>query len=436
MEKGRKYTRRAFLKGLTKIMCGAILLVNLPASILGRVPVIVENNLDLLEQIIEKVKAHESAIKNLEATYIILNQIKENDKVIKEKNLEVRFVKKGEKLFYQEKEVNQLEPRCIKIFDGKKFYDYKTTTLKDGSLYRKCIIRGKNDINNNFFSTREYPLLKFSHWVGNQWLSVFIEPVDWPPKKLSLAYKETHQPAGYLLQKSFLDIQRDKGKCLIKKKTVWEYEKKPNEYFDTCEYVLWLDSSKNYSLTELQYFEGGALDWEIKVTKFVNKPNANIWLAAEAYLIYYFNTGWCPESGGKRRLILVGLRLNFESKQKEDKPMKNNKKAKRQDCTTPEVEGQEKETLEMQIRGKIREWIVEMVEEELSAVLSAGRHVRSEGRRGYRNGRRKRTFTSSVGHYELELPRGYIFGEDGKKKEWHGLYCRSLPSLIIMEQSG
>ena len=99
--------------------------------------------------------------------------------------------------------------------------------------------------------------------------------------------------------------------------------------------------------------------------------------------------------------------------------MKNNKKTKRQDCTTPEVEGQEKETLEMQIRGKIREWIVEMVEEELSAVLSAGRHVRSEGRRGYRNGRRKRTFTSSVGHYELELPRGYIFGEDGKKKEWH-----------------
>jgi len=73
-----------------------------------------------------------------------------------------------------------------------------------------------------------------------------------------------------------------------------------------------------------------------------------------------------------------------------------------------------------------------MIEAELTEVIGAGRYKQGEGRRGYCNGRRKCTFTSSMGHYELDLPRAYIF-EGGKKKEWHtsllGRYRRRSDEL-------
>ncbi|MBE7560189.1 transposase [bacterium] len=62
--------------------------------------------------------------------------------------------------------------------------------------------------------------------------------------------------------------------------------------------------------------------------------------------------------------------------------------------------------LEAQLRQRTREWIEEMVEEELDAALGTGRHERSEERLGYRKGRRPRTLTTSNGKHVLNLPRG------------------------------
>jgi len=73
--------------------------------------------------------------------------------------------------------------------------------------------------------------------------------------------------------------------------------------------------------------------------------------------------------------------------------------------------------LEEALREKTRDWIEEMVNEELEAALGVGRHERSEGRRGYRKGKRKRTFTSRNGKHTIHMPRGEFFeaGADGKK---------------------
>jgi len=73
--------------------------------------------------------------------------------------------------------------------------------------------------------------------------------------------------------------------------------------------------------------------------------------------------------------------------------------------------------LEEALREKTRGWIEQMVKEELEAALGMGRHERGEGRRGYRKGKRDRTFTSCNGKHKIHMPRGEFFeaGADGKK---------------------
>ncbi len=82
--------------------------------------------------------------------------------------------------------------------------------------------------------------------------------------------------------------------------------------------------------------------------------------------------------------------------------------------------GQREGFLEGKLREKTREWIEVMVNEELDAALGSGRHERGEQRRGYRKGRRRRTFTTSNGKHEFAMPRGEYFeaGCEGKK-EWN-----------------
>lgn len=82
--------------------------------------------------------------------------------------------------------------------------------------------------------------------------------------------------------------------------------------------------------------------------------------------------------------------------------------------------GQQEVFLEDQLRQKTREWIEVMVNEELDAALGTGRHERGEQRRGYRKGKRRRTFTTSNGKHEFAMPRGEFFeaGREGKK-EWN-----------------
>ena len=69
------------------------------------------------------------------------------------------------------------------------------------------------------------------------------------------------------------------------------------------------------------------------------------------------------------------------------------------------------------IRSRIRGFIEEMMSEELDAVLGAGRYVRSEVRRGYRNGSRPREVTTSFGKTEFNRPRAVIF-EGGREVEY------------------
>jgi len=76
--------------------------------------------------------------------------------------------------------------------------------------------------------------------------------------------------------------------------------------------------------------------------------------------------------------------------------------------------------LEEELRGRTREWIEEMVNEELDVALGMGRYERGETRRGYRKGKRMRTFTTRTGKHEIAMPRGaYHEAGPDEKKEWN-----------------
>ncbi len=76
--------------------------------------------------------------------------------------------------------------------------------------------------------------------------------------------------------------------------------------------------------------------------------------------------------------------------------------------------------LEEELRRRTREWIAEMVNEELEVALGVGHYKRGEGRRGYRKGYRKRSFTTRNGVHEVLFPRGEYFEADPEtgKREW------------------
>ena len=69
------------------------------------------------------------------------------------------------------------------------------------------------------------------------------------------------------------------------------------------------------------------------------------------------------------------------------------------------------------LRGKVREMIMALAEAELAEVLAAGSSERSEGRRGYRNGKRQRSISTGLGATVIELPRARI-GAGEREKEW------------------
>lgn len=73
---------------------------------------------------------------------------------------------------------------------------------------------------------------------------------------------------------------------------------------------------------------------------------------------------------------------------------------------SPPADFQDLETL---IRGRIRETISEILDEELSAAIGAGRHERGPGRTGYRHGTSQpRQLVTSLGPVPIEIPRGRL----------------------------
>ncbi len=70
------------------------------------------------------------------------------------------------------------------------------------------------------------------------------------------------------------------------------------------------------------------------------------------------------------------------------------------------------------LRGKIREALETLFEEELTQVLAATKRERAADRQGYRHGTRPRELTTGVGRMEIALPRGRLFTAAGATEEW------------------
>jgi transposase-like protein len=78
------------------------------------------------------------------------------------------------------------------------------------------------------------------------------------------------------------------------------------------------------------------------------------------------------------------------------------------------------DTIEAEIRERIRGMIEAIVAEELEATLGAGRSQRVGAvRSGYRHGARERQLTTSLGQTTIMLPRARLKGADGAEREWH-----------------
>lgn len=81
----------------------------------------------------------------------------------------------------------------------------------------------------------------------------------------------------------------------------------------------------------------------------------------------------------------------------------------------PRVDG---DSIELRMRERIRATIEDIVEEELTTALGAGRSSRVEERRGYRHGTRARTLTTTLGPATFGMPRARVVAADGARMEW------------------
>ena len=78
------------------------------------------------------------------------------------------------------------------------------------------------------------------------------------------------------------------------------------------------------------------------------------------------------------------------------------------------------DTIEAEIRERVRGMIEAIIEEELESVLGAGRSQRvGAARSGYRHGMRARQLTTSLGKTTIVLPRARLKGGEGEESEWH-----------------
>ena len=75
--------------------------------------------------------------------------------------------------------------------------------------------------------------------------------------------------------------------------------------------------------------------------------------------------------------------------------------------------------IEAGIRDKVRGFIQELLEQELTAALGRTRHERAESRpAGYRNGTRERQLLGSFGPVQISVPRARMTAEGGGTQEW------------------
>jgi len=80
--------------------------------------------------------------------------------------------------------------------------------------------------------------------------------------------------------------------------------------------------------------------------------------------------------------------------------------------------------LETAVRHRIRDFIEQMLESELSAALGRERYQRRSSK-GYRNGHRDRQLIGTFGPVKVSVPRARVSGAAGKSEEWHS---KTLPA--------
>ncbi len=89
--------------------------------------------------------------------------------------------------------------------------------------------------------------------------------------------------------------------------------------------------------------------------------------------------------------------------------------------------------IEVGIRGRVREFIEELVDAELNDALGRSRYQRPGdsacGTAGYRHGRRERQLLGSFGPVTFSVPRARLANADGTSQEWRS---RVLPRYARM----
>ena len=74
--------------------------------------------------------------------------------------------------------------------------------------------------------------------------------------------------------------------------------------------------------------------------------------------------------------------------------------------------------LEDAVRGQVRGFIEQLLEEELEAALGRGRYERGPGFKGHRNGHRDRRLDTTFGPLVLAVPRARLADADAGEREW------------------
>ena len=86
--------------------------------------------------------------------------------------------------------------------------------------------------------------------------------------------------------------------------------------------------------------------------------------------------------------------------------------------------------LEEEVRGRVRTFIEEILEEELSAALGRGRYERAENAGlGWRNGHRARQVIGTFGTETVRVPRARLVREEGGTAEWRSKALRRYQRL-------
>ena len=97
-----------------------------------------------------------------------------------------------------------------------------------------------------------------------------------------------------------------------------------------------------------------------------------------------------------------------------------------QDSTRTATDGMEPfcgeawfDPIETGVRERVRGFIEELLEQELTQALGRARHERTSAEpKGYRNGTRERQLLGSFGPVQISVPRARLTAENGGKQEW------------------